>query len=65
MIDYDPPFMTDDELALHAAVNILRDSIESGRMPSGLPLEPDATELHERAARHLEMMLRRLPRPQP
>lgn len=26
-------------------------------MPSGLPLEADARELHERAVRHLEEML--------
>jgi len=52
--------MTDDELALRAAINVLRDTIESGRMPSGLPLEPDAADLHERAAQHLEVMLRRL-----
>jgi hypothetical protein len=35
--------MTEDEIALHAAVNVLRDSIESGRMPSGEPLQPDAS----------------------
>ncbi len=53
------PIMTDDEIAFRAAINILRDSIESGRMPSGLPLAPDAADLHERAAHHLEAMLRR------
>jgi hypothetical protein len=51
--------MTDDEIAFRAAINILRDSIESGRMPSGEPLPPDAAALHERAARHLEKMIRR------
>lgn len=51
--------MTDDEIAFRAAINILRDSIESGRMPSGLPLAPDTADLHERAARHLEDLLRR------
>lgn len=54
--------MTDDEIAFRAAINVLRDTLESRRMPSGLPLAPDAAELHERAARHLEMLLRR---PQP
>jgi hypothetical protein len=29
---------------------VLRDTIESGRMPSGLALEPDAAALHEKAA---------------
>jgi hypothetical protein len=63
MTNPDPPFMTDDELALHAAINVLRDTIESGRMPSGQPLTPDAADLHERAARHLEAMLHQLPTP--
>ena len=53
--------MTEDELALRAAINVLRDTIESGRMPSGEPLTPDAAGLHERAAQDLEDMLRRLP----
>jgi hypothetical protein len=52
--------MTEDEIALHAAINVLPDSIESGRMPSGEPLVPDAAALHERAALHLETLLRRL-----
>lgn len=34
--------MTDDEIAFRAAVNVLRDMLESRRMPSGLPLAPDA-----------------------
>jgi hypothetical protein len=55
--------MTEDELALRAAINVLRDTVESGRMPSGQPLAPDAADLHERAAQHLEAMLRRLPQP--
>ena len=58
--------MTDDEIAFRAAINVLRDSIESGRMPSGQPLAPDAAALHERAARHLEALVRRTatePRP--
>lgn len=53
--------MTDDEIALRAAINVLRDTLESRRMPSGLPLEPDAAELHERAVRHLEERLHRKP----
>jgi hypothetical protein len=52
--------MTDDEIAFRAAINVLRDTIESRRMPSGLPLEPDAAALHERAAQHLEALVRRL-----
>jgi len=51
--------MTEDEIAFRAAINVLRDSIESGRMPSGQPLAPDAAALHERAARHLEALVRR------
>jgi len=52
--------MTEDEIALRAAVNVLRDSIESGRMPSGIALPPDAADLHERAARHLETRLAKM-----
>jgi hypothetical protein len=60
------PLMTDDEIALRAAINVLRDSIESGRMPSGQPLRPDAAGLHERAAQHLEGLLRKVQeKPQP
>lgn len=44
----------DLDTALRAAVNILRDSAESGCMPSGEPLPGSATELHREAARHLE-----------
>jgi hypothetical protein len=51
--------MSEDEIALHAAINVLRDSIESRRMPSGEPLPPDSVALHERAAQHLEAILRR------
>ncbi len=50
--------MTEDEIAFRAAINILRDSVESGRMPSGEPLHPDAADLHRRAADHLETLLR-------
>jgi hypothetical protein len=48
--------MTDDDIAYTAAINVLRDTIESRRLPSGLPLEADAAALHERAVRHLEHM---------
>jgi len=60
------PIMTGDEIAFRAAINILRDNIESGRMPSGIPLPPDAANLHERAAKHLEGLLRHVRKePQP
>lgn len=39
--------------ALRAAVNVLRDSAESGRMPSGEPLDATAAALHEAAANRL------------
>jgi hypothetical protein len=41
---------------LRAAIDLLRDSIESGRMPSGQTLVPDAAALHKRAAQHLELL---------
>lgn len=47
--------MTEDEIAFRAAINVLRDSVESGRMPSGGPLAPNAADLHER-----ETLARRL-----
>lgn len=50
--------MTEDEIALRAAINVLRDSIESGRTPSGEPLTPTAFASHERAAERLEALLR-------
>ena len=53
----------DTELALRAALNVLRDSIECGRMPSGLPLAPEAVDLHERTAQHLEALLATGPTP--
>jgi len=37
------------ELALRAALNVLRDSIETGRMPSGLALAPGALAMHAAA----------------
>jgi len=44
----------DLDTALLAAINILRDSVKSGRMPSGEPLAADAAKLHREAARHLD-----------
>ena len=52
--------MTDDELALRAALNVLRDSVETGRMPSGEALTPPALDLHRRAIEHLDSQLRAL-----
>jgi len=52
--------MIQDAIALRAAINLLRDSIESRRMPSGLPLDAAMAGLHEHAAHRLEMLLRRL-----
>jgi len=56
--DRDKDIMSMDEAALRAALNVLRDSVESGRMPSGLPLEPAARDMHERAIDRLEPLLR-------
>jgi len=50
--------MTETEIAFRVAINVLRDSVESRRMPSGLPLQPDAVEIHARAADQLEHLLR-------
>jgi len=44
----------DDALTL--AINLLRDCAESGRMPSGIVLEPQVAELHEEAAEELELL---------
>lgn len=49
-----------DDIALTAAINLLRDSIESGKMPSGVPLPPDAADLHAQAAGHLEAQRQQL-----
>jgi hypothetical protein len=49
--------MTEDEIAFRAAINELRDSIELGRMPSGIALAPDVANLHERAVARLETRL--------
>jgi len=45
------------ELALLAAINVLRDSIETGRMSSGLALEPEALEMHAVAIVECERLL--------
>ncbi len=45
---------TDDALKL--AINLLRDSVESGRMPSGITLDAQASEMHEQAADELETL---------
>jgi hypothetical protein len=45
------------EIALRAALNVLRDSIESGRMASGIELEPTARAAHEAAIAELERLL--------
>ena len=50
--------MSDDEIAFRTAINVLGDSIEAGRMPSGEALTPFASELHKQAARHLEHLMR-------
>lgn len=51
--------MTDDEIASRAAINVLRESIESGSMPSGEPLTPVALALRERAAKRPEAWFHR------
>ncbi len=50
--------MTDNEIAIRAAINVLRDSVESGRMPSGEKLTPEGSAVHEKAAEHFEALLR-------
>jgi hypothetical protein len=44
-------------LALGAAINVLRDSAESRRMPSGGPLDDAGVDLHFEAAEVLEEAL--------
>src|SRR5580704_2395178 len=56
-----PDTTMNDEIALRAAIKLLRNSVENGRMPSGQPLDPDAAALHQHAAEHLEDMLHRPP----
>lgn len=47
-----------NDIALRAAINLLRDSAECGRMPSGEKLPPDAVELHRQAAERLDALRR-------
>jgi hypothetical protein len=54
--------MTETEIAFRAAINVLRDSVESRRMPSGEPLGPGAVAVHARAADHLEHCARAVER---
>lgn len=42
---------------LRAAINLLRDSVETDRMPSGLALEPQALAMHEAAIVECERLL--------
>ena len=49
--------MTLDEVAIRAALNVLRDSVESRRMPSGEPLNEDAVQLHAQAIDSLVRLL--------
>jgi hypothetical protein len=44
-------------LALRAAINVLRDSAESRKMPSGEPLDEASVQLHFDAADALEESL--------
>lgn len=44
-------------LALRAAINVLRDSAESRKMPSGEPLDDAGVQLHFDAADTLEETL--------
>lgn len=47
-------------LALRAAINVLRDSAESRKMPSGEPLDDASAQLHFDAADTLEESLANL-----
>jgi hypothetical protein len=53
------PAGDDMEAALRAATDALRDSLESGRMPSGKWLTTDARALQESAMRQLEQLASR------
>jgi hypothetical protein len=50
--------MTDLEIALRAAINVLRDSVECSRMPNGAFLSPEARDVHAKAIDQLETLLR-------
>ena len=45
------------ELGLRAALNVLRDSIETGRMPSGLTLASEALAMHAAEIAECEQLL--------
>lgn len=49
-------FDVTNDWALTAAINVLRDSIESGRMPSGQVISSEVVELHRQAAERLELI---------
>jgi hypothetical protein len=49
--------MIETEIAYQAAINVLRDTVESGRMPHGAKIESGVAALHSRAADHLELLL--------
>jgi len=50
-----------DEMALRAAIELLRDSVTARRTPSGQPLDSNATAQHEQAAERLEALLHHQP----
>jgi PAS domain S-box-containing protein len=50
-----------DEIALRTAIDLLCDSVASGRMPSGQPLEPETIAQHRQAADRLEALLHHQP----
>ena len=47
-------------LALRAAINVLRDSAESCKMPSGVPLDEVSVQVHRDAADTLQQALANL-----
>lgn len=49
-----------DEMSLQLALNVLRESVASKRMPSGVPLEGYGMAVQEQAIAHLEDRLRKL-----
>ena len=50
--------MTETEIAFRDSINVLRDSVDIRRMPSGEPLGPDGVTLYAQAADHIEDLLR-------
>ncbi len=54
--------MSEIEIALRLAADVLRDAAECRRMPSGKPLLGEAVELHASAADRLERLLIELQR---